>query len=117
VNNTLAVLTSGEASPGEVVQATGTFGLIAALIGKGLAAFAAAQLGVYWHGLAGDLLVPEARAGFRTGLDYSALGRPWSVLGCRTAAIASTARPGATPGFPARGRSPPPLDLFPRLRI
>jgi len=32
VNNTLAVLTSGEASPGEVVQATGTFGLIAALI-------------------------------------------------------------------------------------
>ena len=32
MNNTLAVLTSGEASPGEVVQATGTFGLIAALI-------------------------------------------------------------------------------------
>jgi NADH-quinone oxidoreductase subunit L len=32
VNNTLAILASGEASPGEVVQATGTFGLIAALI-------------------------------------------------------------------------------------
>jgi NADH-quinone oxidoreductase subunit L len=32
VNNTLAVLTSGEANPGEVVAATGTFGLIAALI-------------------------------------------------------------------------------------
>jgi NADH-quinone oxidoreductase subunit L len=32
VNNTLAVLASGEASPGEVVQATGTFALIVALI-------------------------------------------------------------------------------------
>ena len=32
MNNTLAVLASGEASPGEVVAATGTFGLIAALI-------------------------------------------------------------------------------------
>ena len=32
MNNTLAVLTSGEAAPGEVVAATGTFGLIAALI-------------------------------------------------------------------------------------
>ena len=30
-------------------------GLIAALVGQGLAAFAAAQLGVYLHGLAGDL--------------------------------------------------------------
>ena len=32
MNNTLAVLASGEASPGEVVQATGTFALIVALI-------------------------------------------------------------------------------------
>ena len=30
-------------------------GLIAALLGQGLDAFAAAQLGVYIHGLAGDL--------------------------------------------------------------
>ena len=30
-------------------------GLIAALVGQGLEAFAAAQLGVYLHGLAGDL--------------------------------------------------------------
>jgi NAD(P)H-hydrate epimerase len=30
-------------------------GLLAALVGQGLAAFAAAQLGVYLHGLAGDL--------------------------------------------------------------
>ena len=32
MNNTLAVLASGEASPGEVVQATGSFALIVALI-------------------------------------------------------------------------------------
>mgnify|MGYP005605687059 CR=1 FL=1 len=32
MNNTLAILTSGEANPGEVVTATGTFALIAALI-------------------------------------------------------------------------------------
>ncbi len=32
MNNTLAILASGEASPGEVVQATGTFDLIAVLI-------------------------------------------------------------------------------------
>jgi ADP-dependent NAD(P)H-hydrate dehydratase len=34
-------------------------GLIAALIGQGLDAFAAAQLGVHWHGLAGDLARDE----------------------------------------------------------
>jgi NAD(P)H-hydrate epimerase len=30
-------------------------GIIAALIGQGMPAFEAAQLGVHWHGLAGDL--------------------------------------------------------------
>ena len=34
-------------------------GLIAALLGQGLEPFAAAQLGVYLHGLAGDLAKAE----------------------------------------------------------
>jgi ADP-dependent NAD(P)H-hydrate dehydratase len=34
-------------------------GLLAALLAQGLAAFEAAQLGVHWHGLAGDLARDE----------------------------------------------------------
>lgn len=44
-------------NPGLATGGTGDIltGLIAALLGQGLPAFEAAQLGVHWHGLAGDL--------------------------------------------------------------
>ncbi len=55
------VYVNGTGNPGMATGGTGDVlgGLIAALLAQGLEAFAAAQLGVYLHGLAGDLARDE----------------------------------------------------------
>jgi NAD(P)H-hydrate epimerase len=55
------VYVNGTGNPGMATGGSGDVlgGLIAALIGQGLEAFAAAQLGVYLHGWAGDLARDE----------------------------------------------------------
>jgi NAD(P)H-hydrate epimerase len=52
---------SATGNPGLATGGTGDVltGLIAALVAQGMTAFEAAQLGVYWHGLAGDLARDE----------------------------------------------------------
>jgi NAD(P)H-hydrate epimerase len=78
----LAVNATGNA--GMATGGTGDVltGLIAALVGQGMPAFEAAQLGVYLHGLAGDL---AARALSKPGLIASDLPRwlaeAWRRLG------------------------------------
>ncbi|GAB4561479.1 MAG: bifunctional ADP-dependent NAD(P)H-hydrate dehydratase/NAD(P)H-hydrate epimerase [Geothermobacteraceae bacterium] len=80
-DGTLAINGSGNpvlatAGSGDVLT-----GLIGALLARGMAPFDAARLGVYLHGLAGDLLAERGgREGFVAGDVASALPEAWARL-------------------------------------
>ena len=78
MKNTVAILASGEADPGEVVAATGTFGLIAALIaipaaGAVILLLAGRRSDKWGHLLAHEAVIVDSSGG--DPLDASQEGR------------------------------------------